>query len=256
MSDDKKELQPANEFSIMDRADEQQILDELQGHYLTEFVYSFRAGNKDVIGLSWAGVKELAYRYGGIQIESCTIEEKTDFWLVTCKALDIVKKNSRFGVATQSKTMKRKDGSVEIDDFALQKASSKAQRNAIRALMPEIAVKGYIDQFLKERSGKAEPPKPKDVTPIEKIGQQVDAVTQAAEDAKQPDEQVPLSYQLTSWIKPEVYQLLVVEEQGKDIVIHTKQRLETEDFKAVCAVAEHFKGKWVSVDGVWVIPNA
>jgi hypothetical protein len=149
------EITPSNEYKIMDTQDEQQILDELQGHYLTEFVYSFKVGGRDVIGLSWAGIKELAYRYGGIQVESCNIEDKGDFWLVTCKALDIKRCNSRFGVATQSKTMKRRDGSIEPDEFALQKATSKAQRNAMRALMPEIAVKQYIDQFLTEKNGKA-----------------------------------------------------------------------------------------------------
>ncbi len=151
----KTEITPS-EYKIMDGQDEQQVLEELQGHYLTEFVYSFKAGGRDVIGLSWAGVKELAYRYGGIQVESCNIEDKGDFWLVTCKASDIKRSNSRFGVATQSKTMKRRDGTVEPDEFALQKATSKAQRNAIRALMPEIAVKQYIDQFLTEKNGKAQ----------------------------------------------------------------------------------------------------
>jgi hypothetical protein len=245
------DVTPVNEFQIMDRADEQQILDELQGHYLTEFVYSFHAGNKDVIGLSWAGIKELAYRYGGIQVESCSIEEKTDFWLVTCKALDIVKKNSRFGVATQNKMMKRRDGSSEVDEFALQKATSKAQRNAIRALMPEIAVKQYIDKFMAEKQGKPTTPfkrveptekqVPKDVTP---------------EQPKAEDEQVPVSYQLNSWIKPEIYALLNQSEEGSDIILKPKERLEATDFKAVCAAVEHFHGKWVGVDGVWVIPNA
>jgi hypothetical protein len=240
-----------SEFQIMDRADEQQILDELQGHYLTEFVYSFRAGGKDVIGLSWAGIKELAYRYGGIQVESCTIEDKGDFWLVTCKALDIERKNSRFGVATQSKTMKHRDGSTETDDFALQKATSKAQRNAIRALMPEIAVKQYIDKFLAEKQGKSTTPfkrveptekqVPKDVTP---------------EQPKAEGEQVPVSYQLNSWIKPEIYANLTMSEEGSDIILKPKERLEAPDFKAVCAAVEHFHGCWSKEAGVWVIPNA
>ncbi len=150
------EIAEKSVYQEMNQRDEIQVLAELEGHYLTEFVYSFKAGGRDVIGLSWAGIKELAYRYGGIQVESCNIEDKGDFWLVTCKASDIKRSNSRFGVATQSKTMKRRDGSSEQDDFALQKATSKAQRNAIRALMPEIAVKQYIDQFLTEKNGKAQ----------------------------------------------------------------------------------------------------
>ena len=56
----KTDITPStNEYKIMDNFDEEQVLAELQGHYLTEFVYSFKAGGRDVIGLSWAGIKEL-----------------------------------------------------------------------------------------------------------------------------------------------------------------------------------------------------
>jgi hypothetical protein len=65
-----------------------------------------------------------------------------------------------------------------------------------------------------------------------------------------------VSYQLNSWIKPEIYALLNQSEEGSDIILKPKERLEATDFKAVCAAVEHFKGKWVSVDGCWVIPNA
>ncbi|MFA5365563.1 MAG: hypothetical protein WC325_10335 [Candidatus Bathyarchaeia archaeon] len=237
----KTEILAPNEYKIMDNRDENQILSELQGHYLTEFVYSFKAGGRDVIGLSWAGVKELAYRYGGIQVESCNIEDKGEFWLVTCKALDIEKRNSRFGVATQSKMMKRRDGSAEPDDFALQKATSKAQRNAIRALMPEIAVKQYIDIFLNE---KAQPPRPSqppvNVTP----SKPVEVAKYSREALEQDLVEVNLLEQID--IKPE----------EDNTTMKALVRLETPDFIKVCRIAEKYGGKWVKENGVWVIPTS
>lgn len=238
MTENKSEIQPVNEYKIMDTRDENQILAELQGHYLTEFVYSFKAGGRDVIGLSWAGVKELAYRYGGIQVEECKIEEKADFWLVTCKAVDVQRKNSRFGVATQSKMMKRRDGSSEVDEFALQKATSKAQRNAIRALMPEIAVKQYIDQFLSEKEAPAARVVPVNVTP-----------------KPAPPSNLPKQEQIEqALLEAKLLDLLVIAKEEDNITIHYKTFLNPDDFKTVCGVAERFGGRWVKDEGIWVIP--
>ena len=156
----KEEEKTQEEFAIMERADETQIIQELQGHYLEEFVYSFEVGSRRVVGLSWAGIKECSYRLGGIEVESCQIEDKGDGWTVLCKASDKFKGSSRFGVSTQSKTMKLKDGSAVADEFSLQKCVSKAQRNAIRRLIPELFIKNFVDRYLAEH-GKA----PKAVAP-------------------------------------------------------------------------------------------
>jgi hypothetical protein len=242
MTEKKQDIQPADQFKIMDARDENQILSELQGHYLTEFVYSFKAGGRDIIGLSWAGIKEIAYRMKGIQIETCTIEDKADYWMVTCKALDIERRSSRFGVATQSKLLKRKDGNTEPDDFALQKATSKAQRNAIRALIPEITAKQYINQFLEEcerpvQSWHREPEQqhPKDVTPTEP--------------------QAPLKDRLMNAIRPDIMaNIEVVHEDDKLLVLKPIQRLEVEDFKETCRIIEDLGGKYLKIEGIWEIP--
>jgi len=154
------------EFAIMERKDEEQILAELKGHYLEEFVYSFEHAGRRVIGLSWAGVKECAYRMGGIDVVDCRVEDKGDYWLVLAKAVDRTTGSGRYGISTQPKKMNLKDGSEQEDLFSLPKALSKAQRNAIRGLIPEQYIKTFLDHYLQEkRIIEAKPITPKPVEP-------------------------------------------------------------------------------------------
>jgi len=153
------EIQSNDPFREMDRRDEEQILAELEGKYLEEFVYQFHQGNRTVTGLSWAGIKEIAYRMGNINVDLERFEENETHFSIFVKATDSERGNTRLGVYSQPKTMKRRDGSEEPDQFALQKALSKAQRNAMRALMPEQMLKVWISTFLGYKTGKPEPPK-------------------------------------------------------------------------------------------------
>jgi len=154
------------EFAIMERKDEEQILAELKGHYLEEFVYSFEHAGRRVIGLSWAGVKECAYRMGGIDVVDCRVEDKGDYWLVLAKAVDRTTGSGRYGISTQPKKMKLKDSSEQEDLFSLPKALSKAQRNAIRGLIPEQYIKTFLDHYLQgKRIQEAKPITPKPVEP-------------------------------------------------------------------------------------------
>jgi hypothetical protein len=119
------------DFQQLDQLDENQIIAELQGAVTQEMVYSFRSGGKQVTGLSWSGIKHLASRLGNVQVDLLQVLDTGDSWCVLCKAL--VGESSRVGAAEQSKAMKNGNP----DPFALPKATSKAQRNAIRALLPE-----------------------------------------------------------------------------------------------------------------------
>lgn len=134
-----EEIKPKTqeEFYEIERRDEDQILRELQGEMLEEFVYSFPSGGRTVTGLSWAGVKEAARRMGSVKVTDLEIEDKETYWIVKCKATDEVNRLEMWGVSQQSKTMEYRNGKVVEDMFALSKAVSKAQRNAIRTLIPE-----------------------------------------------------------------------------------------------------------------------
>jgi len=145
-SEDEKE-----KFELMERRDEGQIEKAILGEYLEEFIYDFttRDGHR-VTGLSWVGVKEIAARMGHIRCdEKPEIRDQGDSWLVIVKAEDRLRDSSRWGVTTQSKTMRLKSGNIVDDAFAIQKAMSKAQRNAIRQLIPEKWIQQLIDRFLK-----------------------------------------------------------------------------------------------------------
>lgn len=78
---------------------------------------------------------------------------------------------SRVGVAQQKKQQKffKKGGASELreDEFFAQKAMSKAERNALRQLIPQLVMRAWIDSHLAEQRARAlpaaAPPEPKPV---------------------------------------------------------------------------------------------
>lgn len=149
------ELEPpkeGNAFEIMEKRDEEQILAELKGELLEDFVYSFEVGGRKVTGLSWAGVKEAARRMGSIKMLSLDIDDLGDSWMARAKVKDLVNDLEMYGVSLQSKTMKSKGREI-IDVFALQKCVSKAQRNAIRSILPEKFIAKMIEWTLENKKG-------------------------------------------------------------------------------------------------------
>jgi len=144
-SDEEKE-----KFEFMERRDEEQIEKSILGQYLDECIYDFTTKDgRRVTGLSWVGVKEIAAKMGSIRVdEKPDIIDQGDSWFVMVKAEDRLRDSSRWGVSTQFKKLRHKDGSLTDDEFAIQKAMSKAQRNAIRQLIPERWIQQLIDRFL------------------------------------------------------------------------------------------------------------
>jgi hypothetical protein len=135
---------------LMNIKDDAQVLAEMEGKYLQEFVYSFDAGGRKVTGLSYAGVKEVARSAGNIGVEDIKIMETDHTYRVLAKARDSVRNMQMFGVAEQSKVMHTRSGDVE-DGHALSKAVSRAQRNALRVLIPELTIKTMIEKYLDEK---------------------------------------------------------------------------------------------------------
>jgi hypothetical protein len=156
--------EPANSqevFRLFDQRDERQITDALKGQFLDEFVYSFCRRHKSVdgkrppecqctdviVGLSWLGVQEAAREYRGIHVplEKMRKVETDDSVEVTLEAIDTKTDSSRIGVACQSKKMRLSGGQVMDDAFCVAKAVAKAQRNAIRPLLPVTLIKAWIE---------------------------------------------------------------------------------------------------------------
>ena len=152
---------PQEVYRLWDQRDENQIVDALKGRYLDEFVYSYCRRHKsvdgkrppectctDVItGLSWLGVQEAAREYRGIHVplEKMQKVETEDSIEVTLEAIDTKTDSSRIGIASQSKKIKLHTGQLMDDSFCAAKAMAKAQRNAIRPLLPVVLIKAWIE---------------------------------------------------------------------------------------------------------------
>ena len=123
------------EFAMVERMDDEQILKAMtKGAIIEKLVYSFKAGSEEVYDLSWAGIKMVAQLSGNIHCELVekTILDGTIF--VIYSAHDISRNIKLDGAAQQD--MKLQGG--KVDNFALAKAVSKAERNAIKHTLMQI----------------------------------------------------------------------------------------------------------------------
>jgi hypothetical protein len=135
----------------MDRNDEVIILNELQERAIETMVYAFEQGGDLMVDLSVAGVNEvvrLMNERGGTQVgiseqraplvEEVKGADDKDYFRVLVFAKDArFPESGRWGTAMEPKFAARKKGPDVFDKFALAKALSKAQRNALKALIPE-----------------------------------------------------------------------------------------------------------------------
>lgn len=149
MSESKTE-QP-NEYQIMESKDEEQILAEMKGEFLQNYVYSFKQGGRDINGLSYIGVKEAIRKRGHIEIVDQKIEETNGKIRALVKVHDYTNDIDVLGASE-----------AEADKpFAYVLAVNKAERNAFAKLIPAKLFAELIAEKL--HSTKAEAPK--DVTP-------------------------------------------------------------------------------------------
>lgn len=147
-------------FATFDRLDDNQILAEMRGELIEEYVYRFTQDGHEVTGLTWKGTKEAARQMGGVQVDLLQgplYTEETVAFIV--KATDVKTASSRLGMKVQPLAEKLlRDNTTRPDRFASEKALSKAQRNAIRALLPEDLMARLIEEYLGQR-------RVRDVTP-------------------------------------------------------------------------------------------
>ncbi|MBM3242606.1 hypothetical protein FJZ31_40615 [Candidatus Poribacteria bacterium] len=140
---EKHELAPSVEYEVIDQADDQAIVEMMTGQAIQDYVYSFKQGGRVVEGLTLAGINEAANRRGGIVVEDIQFEEKENSWIAIVKATDSFTGSSRYGAFEQAKKTGGKD-----DPFAFTKAIHKAQRNAIKQLLPVPIIKEILNYYL------------------------------------------------------------------------------------------------------------
>lgn len=155
---------PNEVFSVLDRHDEEQIVEEFQRRALKVMLYDFEQGSKQMIDLSYQGVNEairLMNRTGKCRIkvaadpqpqitqtsEDIGRGEDEPIWRVMVYAVDEVTGYGQWGIAEQPCRMKLRNGSFKADEMALRKALSKAQRNALKTHIPEPMRQTLIAQY-------------------------------------------------------------------------------------------------------------
>jgi hypothetical protein len=150
-----KEL-PAGEGQVLiqkiEAKDEEQIVEELArtdfvSDVLSQYFYCFEHKGRKVVGLSYKGVKQLALRKGNIELKDLELREAKDGYIAIVKARDLERNLEVYGVAYQAYNWP--DGTP--DNFAVAKAVAKAQRNALRALIPETLITEAYKRWLERR---------------------------------------------------------------------------------------------------------
>ena len=150
MAEEKKEeMVPVTaEYEVVDQVDDQAIIELMTGQTIQDYVYSFKQGGRTVEGLTLAGINEAANRRGGIQVEEVEYEERENSWIATAKAVDTITGSSRYGAYEQ---LKMSGG--RPDPFAFTKAIHKAQRNAIKQLIPVPVIREVLNFYLHRKAG-------------------------------------------------------------------------------------------------------
>lgn len=137
------------EYEVVDQVDDQAIIELMTGQTIQDYVYSFKQGGRTVEGLTLAGINEAANRRGGIQVEEVTYEEREHSWIAVAKATDTITGSSRYGAYEQAKMM-----GTRPDPFAFTKAIHKAQRNAIKQLIPVPVIREVLNFYLHREAGR------------------------------------------------------------------------------------------------------
>ena len=145
----KEEMVPVTaEYAVVDQVDDQAIVELMTGQTIQDYVYSFKQGGRTVEGLTLAGINEAANRRGGIQVEEVKYEELENSWIATAKAVDTITGSSRYGAYEQPKM-----AGGRSDPFAFTKAIHKAQRNAIKQLIPVPVIREVLNFYLHRKTG-------------------------------------------------------------------------------------------------------
>lgn len=160
-------------FLVLDRHDEDLIVQELQRRVVKTMLYDFTQAGSRLVDLSSKGVNEcirLMNRTGKCAIRVLptmlsieeTIEDGEEWVTATVYAEDAKTQQGHFGTASQPKRMKVRSSTAERyrregkqigaddtvwDKFARAKAMSKAQRNALAAHIPETMRQTLIAQY-------------------------------------------------------------------------------------------------------------
>lgn len=154
-------------FVASDLADEEMIQGEILGAALQHYIYEFENGGKSVKGLSLSGTRETVRRINKspssgskirISPEPPIINRDVEYngrkgIEILVYAEDLLSGGGNWGNAFEPYKKVGKGGRTYDNTFAERVALSKAQRNAIRGLIPEKLVTEMIHRLASENKG-------------------------------------------------------------------------------------------------------
>jgi hypothetical protein len=152
---------PESVFVAMDKADEEQIVEELTGmlDYAKDLVYQATIGGRAVTALSYKGIKqaihETIHNKGYQYVIKEGYPKRLDRPEEDSIMIEIVVSNPVLNVEFAGAAQCEK-----TDKFALAKATSKAQRNALKSFIPEGIYAKVVEEYIKKRKVKVIDMKP------------------------------------------------------------------------------------------------
>lgn len=132
----------AEAFQELDRRDEDQILQEIRGQLVEEFVYRINVQGKPVTNLSYSGVKEAVRRRGNVEILDISVTESESEFRALVKVRDLTNRVDFLGGSTAEKAK----------PFAYVLALNKAERNAYAKILPAKWIAALIEDWLKKHN--------------------------------------------------------------------------------------------------------
>ena len=138
---------PNSVVQLIEHMDEEQILREMKGEFLKNFVYRFTHKGKEIVNLSYAGIREAIRRRGHTKILEWRVEDDGKRYKAVVKMHDLVNNIETLGAASCEKGK----------PFAFRMAINKAERNAWGKMIPTKLWASLIDEFIKRGERKAKP---------------------------------------------------------------------------------------------------
>lgn len=181
-------------------SDDAIIEQELLGEVLPYFIYQFGSGDKKVTGLTVKGVSEVVRRLNRdkksgynirlnpdhMKIERDVEQDGEKGVAVTVYAENLLDGNSAWGTKFEAYKKKGRNGTYK-NEFAVEKALSKAERNAKRKLIPEPAAMKMIEHLISGGAAVKQlatpPPQARIMTPAKPKASSIDQIKEMVRNA-------------------------------------------------------------------------
>lgn len=232
-------------FVAMDRLDDEQIIAEMRGLSLNEYVYEFEESGQKVRGLSKAGTDDasrlMAIKYGEIlrEVEVTLEMQDEEYGYFKAKVTRFVigadgverELESAIGQKRQGKFIIRRDGSNGGPNrFWYEQGGQKALRNAKQKLMPEPLKQAIIQEYINAGKVRRDPVVTTEEPPID------------AEYTEQPEPQPRRTTARQTTAKPKTTEKREKTYVGDDGVRHCNLLLKNGN---VCGdVVKEAQGQW------------